>query len=240
LLALVLLGGVISISLLPAIPSSQKPTVALTGTLVVVTAYYAWQSARMNQEMQRARSAQFRPKIVLSVIGQSGPVIAPRLTIENVGAGAALAIDVVFAFGPAFAGPGPVLMPDTASDEAPLPARWRYPLLKPGTGLVISNAVIAPFAGSTGLYHNARELKTVRLAGSCSDALGNVHDIDETLNLDHTISQWVESEVAPSEIGHALEHALRPIERALDPIASHFRWRWARGRHEPDTPTEAE
>lgn len=65
---------------------------ALTAVLIVITAYYAWQTRRAVVEMQRARQLSVRPKLVIA-IEMPDPTIG-RIAIKNVGAGAALDVDV--------------------------------------------------------------------------------------------------------------------------------------------------
>jgi hypothetical protein len=60
----------------------------LVGILVLITGYYAWQNRKMVKEMQKARKAQFLPRLKLS-LAFLGPTIGiPRVT--NIGPGPAI------------------------------------------------------------------------------------------------------------------------------------------------------
>ena len=67
-------------------------TEILTGALVLITAYYAWQNFRMVQEMRAARAAAIQPRLVPTVAHL--PAGHANLRVINVGPGAALDVDI--------------------------------------------------------------------------------------------------------------------------------------------------
>jgi hypothetical protein len=71
------------------LPSSRAPAV-LAAVLVVVTAWYAWQTQRMVEEMRAARAAQVRPRVVPTLHREASGSLVPRLV--NVGSGPAVGV----------------------------------------------------------------------------------------------------------------------------------------------------
>ena len=70
----------------------------LTGILVLVTAYYAWQNRKMAQEIAAARKVAVLPKLALD-----WTMVSPVLgfpTAKNVGPGPALDVDISVHFEP--------------------------------------------------------------------------------------------------------------------------------------------
>jgi hypothetical protein len=66
------------------------------GVLVVVTAYYAWQTHKMAREMRQARLLSLLPKLVLDI-----EMVGPRhgnIVVQNVGPGPAIDADLVIVF----------------------------------------------------------------------------------------------------------------------------------------------
>ncbi len=71
----------------------------LTGALVLITGYYAFQNRQMAVEMRRSREATVRPKLAVDVHLLTPMYAMARVT--NVGQGPALDVDVELAFEPA-------------------------------------------------------------------------------------------------------------------------------------------
>ncbi len=75
---------------------SEDVLTLLTGALVIITAYYAWQNHRMVKEMREARRLSVLPKLAISIF-MHGPTFGmPRLV--NVGQGPALDVDINLVF----------------------------------------------------------------------------------------------------------------------------------------------
>src|SRR5438046_197738 len=94
-------------------PVMKHPTTWLTGALVLVTGYYAWQNHRMVKEMKEARSAEVLPKLVPTL-----RLLAPAnafLRIVNAGPGPAFGVDVEFGLEP-----------------GAVPRRWQSPVVASG------------------------------------------------------------------------------------------------------------
>jgi len=81
----------------------MSATEVLTGVLVLVTAYYAWQNQRMVGEMRRSRELSVLPKLAVDLRLQ-GPTFA-QVQVLNVGPGPALAVDLRIAFEPPVVSP---------------------------------------------------------------------------------------------------------------------------------------
>jgi heme/copper-type cytochrome/quinol oxidase subunit 2 len=73
-------------------------TAVLTAVLVMVTAYYAWQTYRMVVEMRQDRRQRETPKVVLDLRSE-GAAFAPP-SVCNIGLGPALDVDVTMTFVP--------------------------------------------------------------------------------------------------------------------------------------------
>lgn len=136
--------------------------IVLTAALVLVTAYYAWQNRQMVQEMRAARAVSILPKVVVRWTYVGPGVGFPHIT--NVGVGAALDVDVELAFEP---GGG-------------FKRRWRSAVLTPGDG---SDFLLRTPGGFASLDELTQTHETMHLSGSCRDALGNEHTINETVEI---------------------------------------------------------
>ena len=131
--------------------------------LVLVTAYYAWQTHEMAGEMRRARLLSLLPRLVLDVemIGPTYGVIVVR----NVGTGPALEADLTIVFA------------SSESGDAER-RRWRPHVIAPGE----RHEFLPPtdIGDMTGLV--ARH-PSVSLEGRIQDALGQHHDVEERIDL---------------------------------------------------------
>jgi hypothetical protein len=136
-----------------------------TGVLVLVTAFYAFQTQRMAVEMASARAEQVRPHVVLDVEKLGAGQVLLRVT--NVGVGSAVGVDVRLS-----AEPGALDIPYTT------------PVLSPGEG----QSFIVRDAAETGVFDLRQLVDTLKLwrvllTGECRDALQNKHDVADTLDL---------------------------------------------------------
>ena len=75
-------------------PPPESMTAWATIALVLITAYYAWQSWRVVREMRAARVAQYEPILVARIVLHSFFPHLGRYVLQNVGAGPAIAVDV--------------------------------------------------------------------------------------------------------------------------------------------------
>lgn len=136
--------------------------VVLTAALVLVTAYYAWQNRQMVQEMRAARAVSILPKVVVRWTYVGPGVGFPHIT--NVGVGAALDVNVELSFEP---GGG-------------FKRRWRAAVLTPGDG---SDFLLRAPGGFASLDDLTTAHETMHLVGTCRDALGAEHTIDESIEI---------------------------------------------------------
>jgi hypothetical protein len=171
----------------------------LTAVLVLVTGWYAWQTQQMVAEMRRARGIQVLPKLVptLRHIGAGNA----ELRITNVGPGAVIAADVELRLEPG----GPV-------------RRWRHPVVVPG-----EFHDFAPEPTPNGSFHLdqlTEKYETFRLLGTCRDALGATHQIQEEMNIREYWRLVQEAdETAPTEWTRETHRRLEGVEKALKAIA---------------------
>lgn len=151
----------------------MSATEVLTAVLVLVTGYYAFQNRQMVREMAKTRAIAVLPKLSLSweMLGPVNPVPA----ISNVGPGPALDVEVAITY-----------VPIDGSSEDPIVVRWQSNLMVAGE----RNEFLTP-EGAGGSMMQTEELADrfleVRLSGSCSDALGEVHRVEDVLN---DIAAW--------------------------------------------------
>lgn len=137
----------------------------LTGVLVIVTAFYAWQTRQMVAEMERARSASILPRIAVSM-HVVGPMVGwVRLT--NVGPGPALDVAATIALEPngfEIGWQAHVVAPGETHDFNPTP------LDEPDAQLGYINRLTERF-------------DHVRLDATYKDALGSSHETHESIEI---------------------------------------------------------
>lgn len=180
-------------------------TVSLTAVLVAVTAYYAWQTYQIVQEMRRARGAQVMPRVAASLRILGVDLVMPR--VVNVGPGPALTVDLQIGFGPG--GPGqhvrrwttPVMAPGQAHDFLPPPDPAK------GGGPMDVTALSATYG-------------TVRVTGAYRDALGTEFSVDDEID----IAAWwplllAADERVPDDWDEDTAKALEKMSKSLVDIA---------------------
>lgn len=135
----------------------SSTTLALA--LILLTAYYAWQTRQTVNEMRLARGASILPALTLSFYHPGAGFTF--IVLSNHGPGPALDIDVTFAYG----------------ENGPR-VRWMSPLLAQGQDerfLEPNNA------------HQMDELIEkhgfIHLSGHCLDAIGKRHEVSRQIDL---------------------------------------------------------
>jgi len=167
----------------------------LTGLLVLITAFYAWQTRKMVGEMEATRVAQAaavdemrrtREASIRPVLVPHTELLDPRqpqvfFGIKNVGRGPAIAVDVVLRW------------------VELMRFRLRCPVLEPGEVRLVKVGTYGtdpdPINPET---HEAGE-RTLRLTGRCEDVAGVVHAVDSRAPLfdqwENNISEELEREI---------------------------------------------
>ncbi|HYP24650.1 MAG TPA: hypothetical protein VEV43_13855 [Actinomycetota bacterium] len=140
-------------------------TEILTGALVVITAYYAWQNLRMVQEMRAARVAAIQPRLVPTV--EHLPAGHANLRVINVGPGAALDVDIHLKLDPGG--------PDIHYTTSVIPAGEFHDFMIPSDGG--ADSVITQLDVITATW------ELFRLTGTCRDVSGAPQSVDERLPL---------------------------------------------------------
>lgn len=147
-------------------------TTVLTGVLVVITGYYAWQNRKMAQEMAAARRISVFPKLVLEWT-MASPVLGFP-TLKNVGPGAALDVDITISF-------------EALGEGGPAESRkWTASVVVPGE----ERQFLPPSASGGGMMDTealARAYSRVILTGHYRDALGEPQAADDVLP---DIAEW--------------------------------------------------
>ena len=165
----------------------------LTAALVLVTAYYAYQTRETVKELRGARAASIMPKLAMNLDYVGGAVFF--VVLGNTGTGPALEVDLTMSYEPE----GPRI-------------RWTSPLMSVGER--------ARFLGPEEI-HLMTELidkyERVVLTGSCLDALGGTCDVRQTLVFREHWDSGVEAKRLLDEpdsvkMGRELEKIRREIE----------------------------
>lgn len=157
------LAGVVVVAVLSLEP--ERAVGVSTGVLVLVTAFYAFQTQRMVAEMAFARAEQVRPHVVLDVEKLGGGNVFIR--VVNAGVGSAVGVDVRL-----------------SAEPGNLDIVYKAPVFTPGEGqsLIVRDSTGTVEADLRRLVDNL-SYNRVLLTGSCQDALGRQHMISEALNL---------------------------------------------------------
>lgn len=140
--------------------------------LVAVTAYYAWQTHEMADEMKQARLLSLAPNVRLDVRMLSAVYGVP--VARNVGTGPALDCDLHLHFG--------------ARDHTIDHRRWLAQVLAPG-----DEHQILPPEGVANISNLVGRFPVIRLEGNVSDVFGERHVVDETMDL---VDWWTNLERA--------------------------------------------
>lgn len=160
--------------------------------LAGLTAIYVLQTQGMLKEMTKARKAEFQPHIKAS-LERVGP-IAVELLLKNVGKGAAIDVHAKFSVQP--------------SEEAE--KNWHHPLLSPGDSELF-------FLEPSDLKELAERYDAVVVHGSCKDVFGELHEIDERIDLKKVQKGWHEPGVV---LKGSLEERVREIGKKLERIST--------------------
>lgn len=177
--------------------------VVLTAALVIATFLYQRDTHRMADEMRRARGAQVIPRLVLV----PRPLGAGNTfwRVVNVGIGPALRVDVRI-----------------TPEPGGISRRWISPVVVPGeTHDFIPWSTEEDKDRDLVNIDNAIELFSyLRLSGTCRDALGEVHEIDERVD----IREWwnelrISNETVPHDWPEEAARTLDKIHKELQSIA---------------------
>jgi hypothetical protein len=165
--------------------------------LVLVTAYYAWQTREMAKEMRSARLLSLLPKLVLDV-KMIGPTFGD-VVVRNVGPGAAIDADLTLTF-------------EGSEAAEPEERQWLAHVIAPG-----EDHEFLPAHGIGGMDDLVAKHPTIALAGKIRDAFGQTHVVDERIDvaefwgrLENANERWVES--ADRKVVRELEKIRRELE----------------------------
>lgn len=165
--------------------------------LVLVTAYYAWQTKEMAKEMRSARLLSLLPKLVLD-IKMIGPTFGD-VVVRNVGPGAAIDADLTLTF-------------EGSEADGREEREWLAHVIAPG-----QEHEFLPANGIGGMDDLVAKHPTISLAGKIRDALGQTHTVDERIDvaefwgrLEQANERWVES--ADRKVVRELEKIRRELE----------------------------
>jgi hypothetical protein len=179
--------------------------------LVLVTAYYAWQTREMAKEMRSARLLSLLPKLVLDV-KMIGPTFGD-VVVRNVGPGAAIDADLTLTF--------------EGSEAAEREERqWLAHVIAPG-----EDHEFLPGNEIRSMDDLVAKHPRIALEGKIRDAFGQTHVVDERIDvaefwghLENANERWVES--ADRKVVRELEK----IRKELEAIQRHLRRDGGQGR----------
>lgn len=165
--------------------------------LVLVTAYYAWQTREMAKEMRSARLLSLLPKLVLDV-KMIGPTFGD-VVVRNVGPGAAIDADLTLTF-------------EGSEAAEPEERQWLAHVIAPG-----EDHEFLPAHGIGGMDDLVAKHPTIALEGKIRDAFDQTHVVDERIDvaefwgrLERANERWVES--ADGKVVRELEKIRRELE----------------------------
>lgn len=175
-------------------------TIGLTGGLVLITGYYAWQTRRTVDEMKASRAAQIMPHVVPTLGWQGKAPSLAFLRVQNVGPGPAINVRVR-------------LRLDDGNEYS---IQWTAGLLTPG-----EYHDFLPPRTSDGepmrIQALATKYRMLTLEGTCDDAFKEGHSIQETLDIREL---WEATEKAAVRVPPvSVEERLADMSRAMDKIA---------------------
>ncbi len=169
--------------------------VILTGVLVFVTGYYAWQTKRTVDELRRARGVAILPRLTVSA-EFPGPKFM-WVVLLNGGIGPALDVDLRISYKPiGFVAP------------------WKAPVMMAGE----RRRLIPPDS-----FRNPSELgpdAEVRVIGTYNDAMGDCQQVDEAFSPKEVWDSRVEANAAREvDLMKDLKDELEGIRKALEALS---------------------
>jgi hypothetical protein len=151
-----------------------RATAILTGVLVAVTAYYAWQNRQMVREMAASREVAILPKLVLD-FAMLGPTVG-AVKVSNVGPGPALDVDISISFEPV----------DVEKHETII-RRWTTSVMASGESREFLPTKPGGTAEALHMPELASTYAAVRLSGHLLDAVGRPHQAEDVID---DIATW--------------------------------------------------
>jgi len=183
--------------------------VAVTFLLALVAAWYAAETRRVVDRMDKEREARERPVLAMHLVPwQLGLV---KLRIQNVGLGPAFAISGII---------------EGLSEGELLSSSWTYPLLPPGNyeefGFPTVDKVDPD--GRFRLDKIRERFETISARFTYKAATGKDYELDQTINIRHISDAWVEARMMvtqdhPERLGPRMAKALDTIADSLSKLA---------------------
>jgi len=173
----------------------ESVLVAANVVLVLITAWYAWQTKQTVAEMRESRRAVVRPHVCLDLRTIGRDALA---RVENVGSGPALDVKTTAR-----------LLTGTKVIEQ---LEWATPVLRPGE----SRLLYMPKENPSFEYHRDQGA-TIDLSGSCTSAAGEAIQIRDCIEFtaDMQNELTITSSADVSELLKKIVDALQRIERAI-------------------------
>lgn len=149
----------------------ESVTTFLTGLLVAITGYYAWQNQRMVSEMRATRELAILPKLALTLEALGPTYVLVR--VVNIGQGAAQHVDVTLTFEP---------KADAQREER----RWKSHLMAPGQASDFFPPDPVP-GHIPSIDAFVLTCERVTLVGTMEDLTGRAHLVGEELG---DLTEW--------------------------------------------------
>ena len=173
----------------------------LTVVLILLTGFYAFQTLRLVQEMQKSRAGQLLPKLAIRIYGIGAGNAFWR--VINVGPGPAIGVDIR-------------ISPEPGGQSK----RWLEPVVMPGeTHDFIPVTGVGGPSAALHMDNQTSVFSHLHLTGTYKDVLGTEHRVDERFDL----RAWWESLKAVQhrffpEFEEEIPMRLKAIEAQLEKI----------------------
>ena len=175
--------------------------VGVTFLLVLAAAWYAAETRRLVDRMDKEREARERPILAFHLVPWQGGLV--KLRIQNVG------------LGPAFAISGTI---EGESKGGPISFPWTYPLLTPGKYEEFGFPAVDDDAEGRFHIDKVRErFDSVRAKFTYKAANEKIHELDSLINVRDITDSWMKALMLATE-DHP-ERLMPRIAKALDKIA---------------------
>jgi hypothetical protein len=182
--------------------------VAVTFLLALGAAWYAAETHRVVDRMDKEREARERPMLALHLVPWQGQLV--KLRIQNVGPGAAFRISGAI---------------EGRSESNSLSFPWSYELLAPGKYEEFGAPALEE-DGSEGRHRldKIRErFETIRAKFTYEAGMGKAYELDQTINVRTIANDWLEARMMatqdhPERLGPRIAKALDKIADSLSKL----------------------
>jgi hypothetical protein len=159
----------------------ERITVTLTIVLILITAWYAYETRRIVAKMDQDREALTRPVLVFSLVPWTANNV--KLRVENVGVGPALGITGMIS---------------SLVDEQTLSVAWQYPCLTSGKFEEFG----IPIPGGKREFQFEAVRNRIQQIGATLEyvsAGGKKYQLESAIKIKEVTDSWIESHMLATE-----------------------------------------